>query len=63
MKRQDKMKKFTVYLTQPVLTWEGVKAVNEKDAIKQCTYLKWPPYSCDHCEPVFMEAIEEEGEE
>ena len=41
------MKKFTVHLCAPILTWEGVEAETEQEAIDLCR----PPQYFDDSEP------------
>ena len=42
------MKKFTVHLCAPVLTWEGVEAETEQEAIDKCPV----PQYYDGAEPM-----------
>ena len=60
------MKKFTVHLCAPILTWEGVEAETEQEAIDLCR----PPQYFDDSEPttylvedVTPEEEDENGEE
>lgn len=32
-----RVKKYTVYLLTPLLTWEGVEATSKSEAVKECS--------------------------
>ena len=56
------MPKFTVYLMKPVVSWEGIEADSEKDAIAQCESVPEVDI-CFDGEPMQFLAVEEEEEE
>jgi hypothetical protein len=53
--RGKRQKVYTVHYLMPILSWEGVKATSEKEAISKC---ELPPY-VDLSEPGKYLAIEE----